>query len=301
MKTSVMVLLIIAVSLVAVGLILCVVGLALSPGETIGEKFLSLGKSDFVSEETVVSEEISGLDLQVSTARVEILKATDGVTKVALHERVQEKSEVTVKDGVLTIRPKETEWYKKISFFSFGTSTVTVYLAEPMLETVQIKTSTGNVRVAEEIAAKNASVEFSTAKIDFFGSASEMLRIHGSTGDVRVSGSFGEVAVQTSTGDITLGGSAETVTIKVSTGEIDLERLTVTGAMTLWSSTGDISIEDCSVASATITTDTGDVKGRFTSPMIFFATSDTGRVRVPESTEGGLCKITTDTGNIIFE
>ena len=322
MKTSVMVLLIVAVSLVAAGLILCVVGLALAPGETIGEKFLSLGTSDFVSEETVISEKISGIDLQASTARVEILKATDGVTRVALYERAQEKSEVSVVDGVLTIRPKEIEWYKKISLFSPEESTVTVYLAEPMLETMNLKTSTGAVRVAEEILAKNATVEFSTAKIEFAASVSEMLRVSGSTGDVSLRGAqYGNLEVKTSTGDISLsGGSAREVSLRVSTGEISVESfacgslavvsstgeqeyegVTVDGAMTLESDTGDISIEDCSVASATITTATGDVKGRFNSPMIFFATTDTGRVRVPESTEGGLCKITTDTGNIIFE
>ena len=88
MKISTMVLLIVAGSLILAGLILCVVGLALSPGNSFFEKFLSLGKSGFVSEEHVISEEhliseeIFGIDLQASTSEVQILKATDGVTSM---------------------------------------------------------------------------------------------------------------------------------------------------------------------------------------------------------------------------
>ena len=57
----------------------------------------------------------------------------------------------------------------------------------------------------------------------------------------------------------------------------------------------------CDAAELSITTDTGDVKGTLLSDKVFIARTDTGRVHVPETTNGGKCKITTSTGDIIFE
>lgn len=47
-----------------------------------------------------------------------------------------------------------------------------------------------------------------------------------------------------------------------------------------------------------VRTDTGDVTGSLLTDKIFFAETDTGDIDVPESVEGGKCKIKTDTGDI---
>ena len=47
-----------------------------------------------------------------------------------------------------------------------------------------------------------------------------------------------------------------------------------------------------------INTSTGDVRGSLASGKQFDAKSGTGKVRVPENSEGGSCKIYASTGNI---
>ena len=65
--------------------------------------------------------------------------------------------------------------------------------------------------------------------------------------------------------------------------------------------TGDVKfIGDASSKTnyVSIETDTGDVYCSFLSDKIVFAQSDTGKIRVPKTTSGGRCDITSDTGNI---
>ena len=40
---------------------------------------------------------------------------------------------------------------------------------------------------------------------------------------------------------------------------------------------------------------------KFLTEKIFIAKTDTGEIKVPETTSGGKCKITTDTGDIKIE
>ena len=323
MKKSMIVLLIVAASLVLVGLVLCVVGVIFSSGTgSLGKAVISFGTRNLETNEYEFSEEITALDLTTNTTDVQILPAEDGVTRVVCREDTNHSHEVWVEDGTLRVRHLPTKWYQNISFFSLGEWKVTVYLANPELTSLSVKTDTGDISVAQEISAENATLKVSTGKIGFAASVTETLSITASTGDVTLYGDrfFGSVDIAVSTGDVSLvGGSAADVKVKTTTGEIevedfdclslwvksstgeqDYERVSVEGAMTLESTTGDISIEGLAAAEATITTDTGDVEGRFSSEMIFFAHSDTGRVRVPKSTVGGSCEITTDTGNIEF-
>ena len=63
-------------------------------------------------------------------------------------------------------------------------------------------------------------------------------------------------------------------------------------------STGDIELNGCDAGEIFIETDTGNVEGTLLSEKVFVVTTDTGDKRVPNTTSGGRCEITTDTGDI---
>ena len=77
-----------------------------------------------------------------------------------------------------------------------------------------------------------------------------------------------------------------------------MTNLIVSGHLQAETNTGDITFDRCDAATMKITADTGNVTGTLLTPKIILAQSDTGRVDVPRSTEGGICEITTDTGRI---
>jgi cytoskeletal protein RodZ len=64
--------------------------------------------------------------------------------------------------------------------------------------------------------------------------------------------------------------------------------------------TGDVTFEGSDAASIKVETSSGDVTGTLLSDKIFRYKANTGRVELPQTTTGGVCDITTDTGDIII-
>ena len=105
--------------------------------------------------------------------------------------------------------------------------------------------------------------------------------------------------MRVSTGETALHRvSCRNLTSNGSTGEISLHHVVSGGSLSITRSTGDIRFDDCDAATLLIETDTGDVSGRLLSDKVFITHTDTGRVKVPNTSTGGRCEIRTDTGDI---
>ena len=121
MKKSTMILLIIAASLIVAGAVVGIVGMALSSGDTVWNGgWIALGTRNTAVNEFEFTEEISKIDILVNTTDVEILPASDGVTKIVCREDQREPHTVRVEDGTLKIGMEKQPWHRKISFFSIG-------------------------------------------------------------------------------------------------------------------------------------------------------------------------------------
>ena len=195
-----------------------------------------------------------------------------------------------------------------------------VWLPETEYKTLFIDESTGSVTIPAEFQFESIDVTASTGAVDCRASASGAIRIETSTGGIQVrdltAGSLkatvstgkvelrsvfceGAVEVGVTTGkteltDVTCGSLVS----EGSTGAIALKNVVAAGSMNIRRDTGDVRFEGCDAAELDIETDTGDVTGTLLTEKVFIARSDTGRFKVPETTAGGKCKITTDTGDI---
>lgn len=148
---------------------------------------------------------------------------------------------------------------------------------------VTISTDTGKQMVSE-LQCRNLTVTCSTGGITCKQvEVSEAIRFQASSGKV----TFHQVQC----------GSIEGET---SSGSIVCEELIVSDKLDLEADTGDISLTRCDAASLEISTDTGDVEGSLLSEKIFYTETDTGSIRVPKGTSGGVCEVETDTGDIRF-
>lgn len=143
------------------------------------------------------------------------------------------------------------------------------------------KTSTGN-QVMEEVTTKELESQSSTGKISFFSS------------QIENKGSFSTDTGGVDLKDTTMGE----LYAKASTGNIKLTNTIINGHAELRTSTGDVIFEDSDAQTLYIKTSTGDIKGTFLTSKIFYVKQGSGSPNYPKSTEGGLCEIYTDTGNI---
>jgi DUF4097 and DUF4098 domain-containing protein YvlB len=108
-----------------------------------------------------------------------------------------------------------------------------------------------------------------------------------------------DVKLTVSTGKACLSGiRCANLTTTGDTGDLSLSDVIATGKFSIERNTGDVEFDACDAAELMVETDTGDVTGSLLTDKMFFAEADTGSVRVPKTTSGGRCEITTSTGDI---
>lgn len=289
--------------------------------------FAGLQKADFdlaqnpVQKAYTASGSFQNIQIDTGTCDVRFFK-TDGDLTVLCPKTEKLEYIVLVEDGVLRISAMDMrKWYDFIGL-NFGEMEITVYLPKESFESLYIQTDTGDIEIPQDFSFDTAELLTSTGNITFAAEVNKLLSTGNSTGDTKIYGSCpAQLDVRSSTGEIQLenmqnGGdirlissagevSAENVTCKnltskSSTGDVELENVLVEGTLQITTTTGEVELQNCDASGVKIDTDTGDVSGHFLSPKYFIADTDTGDVRIPQSREGGECRITTDTGDIEF-
>ena len=279
-----------------------------------------IGPATYESNTYTVSEKINNIVLNTDTADIEFVLSVDESCKVVCYENKNRKHSVEINNGTLNISEyEEKKWYEYINF-SFNSPKITVFLPAQKYEVLNISEDTGDISISQDLNFKNIDIITDTGDIICYASASERIKIETDTGNIKLKNiDTGSLDLTVSTGCIEVFDSKckEDITIYVSTGETLLKNVTCknlttdgsTGDISLnsviasegWDikrSTGEVKFDRCDASTILIETSTGEVEGTILSEKIFIAKSSTGDIDVPETTSGGICKITTSTGDI---
>ena len=265
--------------------------------------------------------DISNFDIDLQTADFEMKLATDGNKRVVCRETTKDVHEVNLVDGTLSIKYKDLrKWHEKLFVFDYHRNKVTVYLPADTFESFKFHASTGDVIMPHNYTFNSFDALLSTGDIKTEANVTGATKIETTTGHIYLTGmNTNSVDIKASTGSINLKDVVvtEDININVTTGAIKLDNVMAknytstssTGDVTLKNSifeneikitttTGDVTFDRSDAATVEVNTTTGDVSGTFLSSKIFYAQSTTGRINVPPSTTGGLCKVNTTTGDI---
>lgn len=271
--------LIIAGCLMAAGLILLTVALSIA-----GFDFTRLGTQNMVTNTYTPKEAFTNIRVDALTADIIFRPTQDGQLKVVCQEDVKIPHSVYVENDTLVISARDNrKWYDHIGFL-WEKQTVTVYLPETVYGDLQLECTTGKVRMPEKFTFQNAALDLTTGDTSWKAAVTQSLSVKTTTGSCAIENvRCNALKVKTSTGAVTLTDvqAAETMDITVSTGHVKLSR----------ADAGQI----------TIKATTGDVSGTILSEKVFDAKATTGNVTVPATTTGGICRVTTTTGNIHLE
>lgn len=280
------------------------------------------GNTDMTKTYNFDENTINSIDIDFSTSNIELIVSNDETKKVVCNETEKEYHTVEVVEGTLKIRKiDERKWYEKIFAFDFRKKEVKVYLPSSTRCDVLIKGSTGKIKVNEGFSFKSVDIKTSTGDIDLSSKAEYLnikvstgdvllnkintssLNISGGTGDINIKDTnvSGEIKINVSTGKVKIEDVKSTfLDIESSTGKVSITNTIINGDMKVDISTGDLSIKDSDAETLKITMGTGDITGNLLSSKIFNVKSSTGKISVPSSTSGGLCEITTSTGDILI-
>ena len=358
MKKSNGILLIIAGGCVTIGVLLCVLSMALiawNPDQW--------NTDDFHTVNHTVTDPYTSIRGEGTDSDLRILPATEGQKyQVVSYESEHQPHTVRVENGTLIIAQKdERKWQDHIEFFSFSEPKITIYVPETSYDSLYVEGDTSDVETHGALTFGDVDICLSTGDITLKSDITGTLHVKTSTGDMKIRGiNPTSVTLTATTGDIelinamvegdvtiTTGTGSQSVfelqcgnltmtcttgdlqynqmqventiqfesdTGRVSfgqiqcgsiigtttTGDIVCEGGSIDGDLNMVTDSGDITLTNFEVTTLHITTDTGDVSGSLRSEKIFFTETNTGDIRVPKSTEGGLCEIKTDTGDITF-
>ncbi len=276
-------------------------------------------KKNTLTHEFALEGEFADIDFNLNISDVRFNATTDGTKKVVFKETDKMHHTYSVSEGKLKIGFEDTrKWYDKM--FTTEHFTVDLYIPSAHYGELTVNSSTGDFIVPSEFYFNNVNIKVSTGDVDLKCSVSESLNVTATTGKVNLSSlnaknisltadtgnaSLNEVSaeekifIKRSTGNINLNNvHAKDYESQSSTGHVNFKDVVINNHIQIKTSTGDVRLEDSDAATLKIETSTGDVKGTLLTSKIFYVKTDTGKVNVPTSTEGGLCEITTDTGDV---
>lgn len=252
--------------------------------------FMSLGKpvvKDLDTRSFDVSERFENISIRSDTADISFLPSENGKCSVVFCVPSDVQTSASVQGGMLTVEEsqekiKTGKWYEHFSLLTVGSSGITVYLPQAEYDALVIDAHTGDIDLPGAFTFNSIDIAVTTGRVE--------LRRIDCAGDLRVKVSTGKAFLT----DV----SCRNLVSSGSTGDLSMENVSAAESITVERSTGDVRLARCDAAEIRITTDTGDVTGTLRSEKVFLTQTDTGRVEVPQTTSGGACTITTDTGDI---
>ncbi len=303
--------------LLGVGLVIALIGWLVADGDW---KKLNNLKGISRTEEV---ESFQSLEVEVYTGVVRVVPAQDEKYSVRLDESDLVYYTLSVEEGTLKIAEKDDrKWYQCIGF-SYAKMQVTVYLPAGEYEKLDIRVQSGEVDVlgvsCKEVNATAQSGDITLESLTVSGGVAakvssgeitvkdvtcEKAALKASSGDVEVERlrAAGGVTAETQSGEVEMTEVAcDTLFVSVASGDIDLEGVISQGETKMRSASGNISFYGCDAASYDIQAASGNVKGKILTSKIFVAETGSGSIRVPDTTEGGVCRVETGSGNIRLE
>lgn len=306
MKTVTKVFIIIAVSCIALGVLMAAAswafygfgspGVARGPGRYEKKTYMPDGKFENISVNIVETD-------------VVFEPSSDGQCRVECMESDKVEFSVDVSGNTLSIvRHDNRKWYEFISF-SWGLftedSAVKVYLPDKEYKKLEIHSVSGDISVPSFISLEDAFVKSVSGDIRFEAKSNGRFEASSTSGEIsafNISGSSAEI--QTTSGDIDIASSsAEELSVKSVSGEIDISDTVAKNTLTVKTTSGDVELDCCDAAEINIKTVSGDVDGVLLSDKVFDVDTTSGDIRIPQRGENASdkCIVDTTSGDVKFK
>ena len=298
MKKRTIIALIVAAALIVIGGILVVLGLSFTG---------TAEQSALTQQDILISEVFENLVIDTEDCDVEFAMLSGGAdTRITIFEQAGVAHSVSVGDGTLTIKMMdERKWTDHISVYpvygQWESMKMIVYLPEAEYASLQVRTDTGDISVAELPVFREMMLRTTTGDITCTGVSGDVLDCMVTTGHITLqSGTPNQVKLHAGTGDLNVTTTAcDEIHLKTDTGNVNaktVKALTFTSTV----NTGDIKLEGIQAQTyLQAFADTGDITIRNSDAPEVNIETDTGDVIVPAAWE--FQRIETDTGKIKYE
>ncbi len=276
MKKAKKIAIIIAVSMMALGLIFIVGSLAFVRFDA-----TKLNTKEWETKTYAVEDSFTNISVYGGDAAVSFVTAADGNCKVVCTENEVIYDKIEVVNNTLTIeRVDESKWYNNIGLH-FGEIEITVYLPESEYEALFVDNSSGRIDVQGDFAFAEAEVMNSSGRINFMADVKGALKVENtsggiyigenSVGSLSVNGTSGSIEVMSvvAAGDVQVTGSSggigvskvecANISVANSSGVLRLSEIVATGDVNVEGTSGGVHLVDVECANLTGSNSSGKI------------------------------------------
>lgn len=312
MKKAKEISLIIAALAFVAGLIICV---AVFVSVKFDLNALAIWKTE--TKEYAISETFSGVVVDSASHDINVMRSEDSTCKVVCDETENLTYKVGVEDGLLKIALDDNrEWYQYMDLV-FTPRKVTVYLPDEKYDTLDISVSSGNVTIGANLIFTDPTVSTTSGNVDINTGCSGA-KIRTTSGNIEYNGNADETELETDSGNITVAADTNgdfsmttgsgnikvdrsgfnSLDIVYGSGNVNISAVTISYGFTASGKSGDLKFTDFDASYMDVSTTSGNVTGSLRTGKQFDVVSERGDVEIPESEDGGKCRIRTSTGDI---
>lgn len=254
------------------------------------------------------SGEITALCIDCDGQDVYIRPSADRNCRVSCTGFGGTEYSVELVNGVLFVTSKgETLESVFLRLFA-GEAKVTVelppqYFHEPY-ESLEVSTASGDILVEEGLIFQRCDLTASSGDVSFLADVWGRMNIETSSGDIKLADSSSafsvhQVTLSTSSGDIRVEGqNAFSLSAQNASGDVTLDSCEIY-ELTVSCTSGDVELRYVDLESCNLQTISGDVSAGIGKTMDFHCSTTSGDIDIPPpATKGGLCQITTTSGDI---
>lgn len=237
MKKAKKIAIIVAVSMIAVGMISSVSALAVMDFD-----FTKVDTMEWTTNTYTIEDDFENISIEGREAAVSLVPSEDGSCKVVCTENDKVYNEITVADNTLVIkRIDNSKWYDNIGV-TWEQIEITVYLPETEYEILSIDNTSGRLEVPADFTFAEAEVENSSGSTSFMAEVKGALMVENTSGGVYVG--------ETNVGSLSVKGSSGSAEVASVNAESDVEVSTTSGR---------IDIADIECANLTVENSSGSI------------------------------------------
>lgn len=308
--------------LMSCAVILTVLGLAFATAALalLDFNFEKLSAGSPITQTYEIRDKFHSLDIDGLSCNVTLAPSEDKTCRVVYSGEDVIFCTAEVENGSLKVKcTDDRKWYERLGI-SFRSSTVTIFLPGSSYDNLVITNASGDVAVQDDFLFRKAGVRAVSGSVAFFASVENELSLETVSGDLLLSGSSaGNISLKTVSGNLkcesakaasflsakTTSGSISLSSSEFSSGELE----SISGSITLSltrakdellarSTSGSIRLIGCDAGVLSLESVSGSVSGSLLSDKVFITESTSGKISVPASVSGGVCRVKTTSGSI---
>ena len=265
---------------------------------------MDAGKLNFGTLNKSFSQKVTALSIDCRGQDVLIRPSKDRNCYVTCSDYSDVSYTVELTNGVLSVIAEGSMFD---GLFRWGDAKVTVQLPpdyfQGLYDSLEVSTGSGDILVEEGVIFQRSKLESTSGDISFRADVQGKMTIETTSGDIELedrSSLFAhQVELATTSGEITVRGqNARYLSAKSTSGDVTLDSCDI-HELTVNCTSGDVELRYVDLENCNLQTISGDVSAGVGKAMDFHCSSTSGDVDTPPPvTNGGLCQVSTTSGDI---